>query len=438
MNHMNNTTRPTALQTIQNKIKSWKFKIKTFIPRMKAKYKLYQKNKKILKELRTPFAQPDKQVLWENFIKSRKAETAFAINPSKNKKCTGLDTPIDITIARIVRQVIDKIDVIKQIVGVQPMSGPVGLVYAMQCSESSERMPSVLPGEARKHLKLEIVKAAVEAYTRKLQAAWTLEAAQDMLAVHGLDIEEEIISIMVQEMLTEIVAANVAAIGSINEVTKSTVATPQEISAQVHIASSEIAAKTRRGAGNFAIVDHVLLAMLESDPSFIKSVHDKNSPLPMVGILNGSIKIFTSFFGFPEGVNCIVGYKGNNGETDCGAIYCPYILATAAAVTIDPRSFCPMVKFYTRNGMFYNDGTLTQAKHYYKSLSINLDLDKYLEPIETTKKPRVSKKEMAAGPKPKAKKVSRKIQQPAKTGTLSKEVIKQAVKTVSEQRKQND
>ena len=311
----------------------------------------------------------------------------------------------------IVRRIFTNFEVGK-LVGVQPMSGPVGLSYLLRYKQEeikeeikeepvteidSDKLKDIkLGGTSGRKMTLEIITQAVEAATHRLQAGWTLEAAQDLNAIHGLDIESEMSQAIASEIQAEITMNIIYDVRRL-------AGKPIEIevdgfkgedfvalSCEINKACNDIARKTRRGAGNWIVVPYTTAVMLEEQ---LKSTYVKSSDkkpglygtLMEVGILNGSIKVFTSF-DIPSD-EILVGYKGRNGATDAGYVYCPYIPVLSSGVVVNPETFQPIVSLMTRAGTSLNGwrdydedgneidkGLLTCAKDYYNLIKIKGNL----------------------------------------------------------------
>ena len=125
---------------------------------------------------------------------------------------------------------------------------------------------SQLEGQPGKRMSIQILKAPVEAKSRKLSARWTFEAAQDAQAQQGIDIEAEIMAALAQEITAEIDQEVLASLASLSgtvltydQAAVSGTATfvgdeHAALAVQINRASNLIAQRTRRGAGNWAVV----------------------------------------------------------------------------------------------------------------------------------------------------------------------------------------
>lgn len=266
---------------------------------------------------------------------------------------------------------------LRKIVSVQPMQGPVGLVYHMRYNLSDGSVNTGSPfdstdvqtGEmpAVQTMRLEVVKKTAEAKSRKLQACWNIEAAHDLTTIHGISMEAELTSVIGSEVAYEVfneVIDNLYDLGKEN----TTVVDVADIELpfvrdlavltiiNINRAATRIADRTRRGAGNFIIASPQTIALLQTSPksSFVANSseddsHDDWNTLRFVGILNHSIKVYASTHKELQN-NIIVGYKGGSGELDTGYIYSPYIVFMSAGAVMNPVTFSPEMKIMTRYG----------------------------------------------------------------------------------------
>jgi hypothetical protein len=284
-----------------------------------------------------------------------------------------------------------------ELVGVQPMTGPVGQIHTLRVrySDSSDgnevgeealspfkiasaysgnatdatpkgSATAALEGAAGKRLSIQILKQTVEAKTRKLSARWTFEAAQDAQAQQGIDIEAEIMAALAQEITAEIdqeVLASLAslagtAVETYNQAAVSGTATfvgdeHAALAVQINRASNLIAQRTRRGAGNWAVVSPFTLTLLQSatTSAFARTTEgtfEAPTNTKMVGTLNNAMKVYVNTYA-SDASPVLIGYKGTS-ESDAAAFYCPYIPLMSSGVVLDPGTFEPTVSFMTRYG----------------------------------------------------------------------------------------
>lgn len=205
-----------------------------------------------------------------------------------------------------------------EIVGVQPMSGPVGLVYSLRfryrdafaadgtrlaspandvadgdemfsptslashysgANTGEAAVTAAMEGVAGNRVDLQVLKQAVEAKTRKLSARWTIESMQDLQSQHGLDVEAELVAALSAEITAEmdqeiiLDLANLAGTTAAYDQTAVATAYPnahyvgdrhQALSSLIAFVSTEIARKTKRGGATFMIVSHGVLAAMQS------------------------------------------------------------------------------------------------------------------------------------------------------------------------------
>ena len=223
-----------------------------------------------------------------------------------------------------------------------------------------------------------IDRVAVQAKTRALSSNYTVELAQDLKAVHGLDAEAELANLLSTEILAEI---NREVVRSIYYVAKSgsqqpDLATPgtydldvdsdgrwsaerfRGLSFQIERECNTIAKETRRGKGNFIICDSdtaAALAMsgfMSLSPAIAPQINADDTQNTFAGILSGKIRVYIDPYS-PVGMNFFVtGYKGES-PYDAGLFYCPYVpLQMVRAV--DPNTFQPRIAFKTRYGVVAN------------------------------------------------------------------------------------
>ena len=122
---------------------------------------------------------------------------------------------------------------------------------------------------------------------------------------------------------------------------------------EINRAANRIAARTRRGAGNYIVVSPEALTILQSasTSTFARTTEgsfEAPTNTKLAGVLNGSIKVFVDSYA-ADGTKVLVGYKGSS-ETDAPAFYCPYIPLMSTGPVMDPATFEPVVSFMTRYG----------------------------------------------------------------------------------------
>jgi hypothetical protein len=222
-----------------------------------------------------------------------------------------------------------------------------------------------------------IEKQSVTAKTRALKAEYTMELAQDLKAIHGLDAETELANILSAEVLAEI---NREVIRTINSQAKSGGALTAAGAAsadfdlntdadgrwsvekfkglvfQIDRDANTIAKETRRGRGNFIIcssdVASALAAagMLDYAPAMSTNLNVDDTGNTFAGVLNGKMKVYVDPYATTD--YCTVGYKGANAY-DAGVFYCPYVPLTMVRA-VGENTFQPKIGFKTRYGMVSN------------------------------------------------------------------------------------
>jgi len=327
-------------------------------------------------------------------------------NASAGSTAAGNIATLNRVILPVIRRVMPTV-IANELVGVQPMTGPVGQIhtlrvrYANNLTDNSAAATSVSAGEEAlspfkiaqaystvpagtttatgytggntatmegtggKQISVQILKQAVEARTRKLQARWTFESAQDAQAMHGIDVEAEIMAALAQEITAEIDQEILLSLRSLaateftyNQATVSGTATfvgdeHAALAVLVNRVANLIAQRTRRGAGNYAVVSSAALTVLQSatTSAFARTTEgtfEAPTNTKFVGTLNGSMRVFVDSYA-ADTQSVLVGYKGSS-EADAPAFYCPYIPLMSSGVVLDPTTFEPVVSFMTRYG----------------------------------------------------------------------------------------
>ena len=319
--------------------------------------------------------------------------------------------------------------------GVQPMNGPTGLIFAMRSRYTSQEGDEALTDEANTaftgtgthgtqtgamqattgtgmttgaaedvtfpEMAFNIDKVTVTAKSRALKAEYTMELAQDLKAVHGLDAETELSNILSSEVLAEInrevmrtiytnakdgAQHNVATAGTFDLDTDSngrwSVEKFKGLMFQIEREANAIAKATRRGKGNILITSSdvasalAMAGQLSGVPTG-NDIHADDTGTTMVGTLNGRFKVYVDPYAPTSATNFFtVGYKGSSAY-DAGLFYCPYVpLQMVRAV--GENSFQPKIGFKTRYGLVSNPfanaagtGALTaDANDYYRVVTV--------------------------------------------------------------------
>lgn len=365
-----------------------------------------------------------------------------------NATGSGIDTYDPILIS-LVRRALPNL-MAYDVCGVQPMTGPTGLIFAMKSRYMGKAGTEALFNEADSgfsagyigsngnvgsnpvdgtfttvgarttaagedfggttnlnEMAFSIEKTTVTAKTRALKAEYTIELAQDLKAVHGLDAEGELSNILSQEILAEINREVIRTIYKVAKTGAASTAVPGTFDLdvdsngrwsverfkgmlfQIEREANVIAQETRRGKGNFIVCSSdvaAALAMsgkLDYTPALSTDLQVDDTGNTFAGMLNGRFKVFVD--PYSANINSasqffVVGYKGSNAY-DAGIFYCPYVpLQMVRAV--DPNTFQPKIGFKTRYGMIANpfvlkaDGTTdadtftASRNHYYRKVKV--------------------------------------------------------------------
>jgi hypothetical protein len=355
-------------------------------------------------------------VILENTKKSLLSEAVTAGATQSGNVAT-----LNRVILPVIRRVMPTV-IANEIVGVQPMTGPVAQIHTLRVryadtvnagangatageealspfkvatsysgtgtNPGAAAATSALEGEPGNKINVQIMKQTVEARSRKLSARWTFEAAQDAQAMHGIDVEAEIMAALAQEITVEIDQEVLASLRSLastdysfDQGTVSGTATyvgdeHAALAITINRAANRIAQLTRRGAGNWAVVSPAALTVLQSatTSAFARTTEgsfEAPTNTKMVGTLNGAMKIYVDSMA-ADGEGVLVGYKGSS-ESDAAAFYCPYVPLMSTGVVLDPATLEPVVGFMTRYGYVELTNTassLGNAADYLQKISV--------------------------------------------------------------------
>jgi hypothetical protein len=351
--------------------------------------------------------QDTKEALLEGLSGTRKSVMAVTLENTRKylaesatagATSAGNVATLNRVILPVIRRVMPTV-IANELVGVQPMTGPVGQIHTLRVryadtssnagvvageealspfkiasaysgneSASSPKANSTatLEGAAGKRLSIQILKQVVEAKTRKLSARWTFEAAQDAQAQQGIDIEAEIMAALAQEITAEIDQEILTSLRTLagtatetyDQAAVSGTATfvgdeHAALAVQINRVANLIAQRTRRGAGNYAVVSPFALTILQSatTSAFARTTEgtfEAPTNTKFVGTLNSSMRVYVDAYA-QDSTSVLVGYKGST-ESDAPAFYCPYIPLMSSGVVLDPTTFEPVVSFMTRYG----------------------------------------------------------------------------------------
>ena len=347
-------------------------------------------------------------VLLENQEKALKEENAQAAYLSESTG-TGAVQNWDPVLISLVRRAMPNI-VAYDIAGVQPMTMPTGLIFAMKSTYqnaagtntaealfnepdtafSGENLSTAageaLTGSANKtglpnnfdpstgngfgQMGFTVDKTTVTAKTRALKAEYSMELAQDLKAVHGLDAEAELANILGTEILAEInrevidtvnakaVEGGIAGAFDLDQDADGRWAVEKfkSLLFQIEVEANAVAKATRRGKANFVLcssnVASALAAagVLDYAPAPSTNLNVDDTGNVFAGMINGRLKVFIDPFSSADYVT--VGYRGTNAY-DAGLFYCPYVPLTMVRA-VDQNSFQPKIGFKTRYGLVAN------------------------------------------------------------------------------------
>jgi len=375
-------------------------------------------------------------VLLENqeIESAKSSQMLFEVSSAGAMPDTGGVAKFDPVLISLVRRAAPQM-IAYDICGVQPMTQPTGLIFAMKSRYATMGGTEALFNEADtdfagaaspahagsnpltgtyttgvgqtttdaeagsrfNEMSFSIEKTSVVAKTRQLKAEYTVELAQDLKSVHGLDAEGELSNILSTEILAEInrevlrtvytTAKPGAQIGTTTAGTfdldtdsngRWSVEKFKGLLFQIERDANAIAQQTRRGKGNFIICSSdvasalAMAGVLDYAPALSTNLNVDESSTTFAGVLNGRYKVYVDPFSANQSATQFftVGYKGTS-AFDAGLFYCPYVpLQLVRAV--DPTTFQPKIGFKTRYGMVANpfvslDGTggLTANENYY-------------------------------------------------------------------------
>ena len=404
------------------------------IPQIKDAYK--RSVTAVLLENQERALQEERAALWEAVpVNNVGGGFSGQVNGSPNANLAGYD-PILISLVRRAMPNLMAYDVC----GVQPMTGPTGLIFAMKSNYATQGGTEALfneadtdyagssitahvgtnpvsgtyttgggiaTGDAEKlgdtyafgEMAFSIEKTTVTAKTRALKAAYTVELAQDLKAVHGLEAEGELSNILSQEILFEInreVIRTMYAAAKPGADTGSTttygtfdldvdangrwsVERFKGLLFQIERDCNNIAQQTRRGKGNFIVCSAdvasalSMAGILDYTPALSTNLNVDDTGNTFAGVLNGKIKVYIDPYSANLNVASqfyVVGYKGTS-PYDAGMFYCPYVpLQMVRAV--DPATFQPKIGFKTRYGLVANPFTSLTANTntYYRRVKV--------------------------------------------------------------------
>lgn len=396
----------------------------------------------------TPITDPYKKavtaVVLENQERALREEQGIMEATHANQTGGGVDNYDPILIS-LVRRALPNL-MAYDVAGVQPMTGPTGLIFAMKSHYTSQTGTEALFNEADtdfsgagthaganpvngsyttgngvstataegfgdsttlNEMAFSIEKTTVTAKSRALKAEYTVELAQDLKAIHGLDAESELSNILSQEILAEINREVIRTIYRVAKDGAASTATPGTFDLDVDSNgrwsverfkgllfnierdANVIAQDTRRGKGNFIICSAdvasalAMSGVLDYTPALSTNLNVDDTGNTFAGVLNGRYRVYIDPYSANTGAASqfyVAGYKGSSAY-DAGLFYCPYVPLQMVRA-IDPNTFQPKIGFKTRYGMIANpyvtksDGTtdgdtFTAARNqYYRKVKV--------------------------------------------------------------------
>ena len=398
-----------------------------------------------LPKIDNPYKKAVTAVILENQEKAAKEDRAF-LGEIANVTGDSAVANWDPILISLVRRAMPNL-IAYDICGVQPMTGPTGLIFAMKSRFTSNSGTEALFNEADSdfsgtgthsaslnpglmndtttsvtagtgiatataeasssfaEMAFSIEKSTVTAKTRQLKAEYTMELAQDLKAIHGLDAETELANILSAEILAEINREVVRTIyekakkgANINTTTSGTfdldtdsngrwsVEKFKGLMFQVERDANVIAQETRRGKGNIIICSSdvasalQMAGVLDYTPALNNSLNVDDTGNTFAGTLNGRYKVYIDPYASNNTAAqyFTVGYKGTS-PYDAGMFYCPYVpLQMVRAV--GENSFQPKIGFKTRYGLIRTpfaessaqttDTGTDQANIYYRMVKV--------------------------------------------------------------------
>ena len=287
-----------------------------------------------------------------------------------------------------------------ELVGVQPLTGPSGLITTMRVRYATTspvdgsgiiagqealspylvgawysgnediKNPgaadtAVMEGVGGNEVNIEFVKQDVKAGSRRLKARFTLEAMQDAQSQYGANVEQELTSVLAQQIVVDIdqeilsklfaiagVARDTFDQAQVSGVAASVVDEHAALAVLINRHSNDIARRIRTASANWLVVSHSVLSVIQSacasqfakttDGSFEAPTNNK-----YVGTLNNTLKTYVNTYATDDTI--LIGYKGSD-EISAAAYYCPYIPVMSSGTIIDPNTFENVMALVTRYG----------------------------------------------------------------------------------------
>ena len=369
-----------------------------------------------LSPITDPYKKAVTAVVLENQERALREEQGIMEATHANQTGSSVDNYDPILIS-LVRRALPNL-MAYDVAGVQPMTGPTGLIFAMKSHYTGQTGTEALFNEADtdfsgagshagsnpvdgtyttgngvststaegfgdsttlNEMAFSIEKTTVTAKSRALKAEYTVELAQDLKAIHGLDAESELSNILSQEILAEINREVIRTIYKVAKPGAASTATPGTFDLDVDSNgrwsverfkgllfnierdANVIAQDTRRGRGNFIICSAdvasalAMSGVLDYTPALSTNLNVDDTGNTFAGVLNGRYRVYIDPYSANTGAASqfyVAGYKGTSAY-DAGLFYCPYVPLQMVRA-IDPSTFQPKIGFKTRYGMIAN------------------------------------------------------------------------------------
>ena len=384
-----------------------------------------------LPEIKDPYKRAVTTVILENQERALREDSDFLGEAAPTNKTGSAVANWDPILISLVRRAMPSL-IAYDVCGVQPMTGPTGLIFAMKARYSSQSGTEALFNEANTafsgagngtgtdvlkvmsaanyatgtgmtttaaealgdssanafaQMAFSIEKATVTAKSRALKAEYTMELAQDLKAIHGLDAETELANILSSEILSEINREVIrtiyinSKIGAFQNTTNAgifdldtdsngrwSVERWKGLMFAIERDANVVARDTRRGKGNIILCSAdvasalTMAGLLSYDSPLKDNLNVDSTGNTFAGVLNGAYKVYVDPYanmnvpyaasGASATQYYVVGYKGTS-PYDAGLFYCPYVpLQMVRAV--GENSFQPKIGFKTRYGMQVN------------------------------------------------------------------------------------
>jgi len=392
-----------------------------------------------LPEIKDAYKRAVTTVILENQERSMQEDKSFLAEAAPTNATGSNVDNWDPILISLIRRAMPNL-IAYDICGVQPMSGPTGLIFAMKSHYQSQTGDEALFNEADTdfagtgthassdvledtssyttgagmttaaaealgdatnnafaEMAFSIEKTSVTAKSRALKAEYTMELAQDLKAIHGLDAETELANILSSEILAEInreivrtiyknakkgAATNVTDPGKFDLDTDSngrwSVEKFKGLMFQIERDANAIAQDTRRGKGNILICSAdvasalTMAGLLDNATGLNNNLNVDDTGSTFAGVLNGRFKVYIDPYSNNTNASkfYVVGYKGTS-PYDAGLFYCPYVpLQMVRAV--GEQTFQPKIGFKTRYGIVVNPFTSASddSNAYYRRVQV--------------------------------------------------------------------